>query len=91
MPTGLIDWGDVHIGHPGIDLSICIIFDDASEKEFINSYGGIDDETMKVAIFRALCHSAMCLPYACQQNEPGFKAWTIAVFEREIEKFKQFI
>lgn len=51
IPTGLIDWGDVHIGHPGIDLSAAImIFDDQALDLFFKSYCTKDEELIKVAV-----------------------------------------
>jgi aminoglycoside phosphotransferase (APT) family kinase protein len=89
MPIGLIDWGDTHIGHPGIDLSISMLFTESAYSEFVNAYGGIDSETRKVAIFRALCHSLTCLPYAYEQKNYGFIEWTVSTLEQSIKKFQE--
>jgi aminoglycoside phosphotransferase (APT) family kinase protein len=86
LPIGLIDWGDAHIGQPGIDLSaVILIFNDNALNEFFKIYGMIDHNSMKIAIFRAICHSIICLPYADQQNAAGLKNWSIAALNRAID------
>lgn len=84
-PSGLIDWGDTHIGHPGLDLSVLInSLSDDNVKEFINSYGQIDEEVMAVAVFRAFCHSLSLLPYCYETKNEKLKTWTTATILRAI-------
>ena len=53
--TGIIDWGDVHVGHRAIDLSfIYSYFPTRARQSFFEIYGTIDDETEKLARFRAV-------------------------------------
>ena len=76
LPTGLIDWGDVHIGHPGIDLSGAImIFDKLTLKKFYDCYKNLDDNTIIIASFRALCHSLSGFPYFYQNDTESSKKW----------------
>ncbi len=78
LPTGMIDWGDVHIGHPGIDLSAAImIFDDKTLDHFFKSYGTKDEELMKVTVFRAFCHNLIFLPYTWTNNNIKDRNWCI--------------
>ena len=90
MPAGLIDWGDLHIGHPGIDLSCALmIFSNNAFKVFAAQYGGIDLNTLAIAQFRAFCHAAMALPYTIIMEDPAFKAWTIAALQNVMERIKK--
>jgi aminoglycoside phosphotransferase (APT) family kinase protein len=53
--TGIIDWGDVHVGHRAIDISfIYSYFPTQARQSFFEIYGAIDDETEKLARFRAI-------------------------------------
>lgn len=53
--TGIIDWGDIHIGHRAIDISfIYSYFPKQARDIFFDIYGAIDDETEKLARFRAV-------------------------------------
>lgn len=74
QPAGLIDWGDVHIGHPGIDLAVGImIFDEPTLRVFFDAYGNVDKETENIAIFRAFCHAMALLPYCYEKHEENLK------------------
>ena len=63
-PCGVIDWGDVHLGDPALDLSIAWAFLPPSARDaFRDAYGPIDDDTWLVARFRALFSVIMELVY----------------------------
>lgn len=48
--SGIIDWGDVSIGHPACDLSIAYSFlPPASREGFFEAYGSVDEETKVLA------------------------------------------
>ena len=86
LPVGLIDWGDIHLGHPAVDVSVAImIFTEEALLEFYKIYGDVDKD---VAVFRAMCHSISFLPYAYQQNDYNAKKWAIAAINRSITKYK---
>lgn len=77
LPTGLIDWGDLHIGHPGIDLSVGImIFSKEYQKIFFDSYGSVDCNVLEVAIFRAYYHSILAFAYFAKIKELTSILWT---------------
>jgi aminoglycoside phosphotransferase (APT) family kinase protein len=86
-PTGLIDWGDIHIGHPGIDLAVGMIFSEEAFQVFINAYGA-DDETVNLLLFHAFCHHMSFLPYTCEQNKPQLNKWASMVLTRVINKIR---
>jgi len=53
--SGVIDWGDLHLNSPALDLAIAHTFLPASAHEqFRRAYGLIDEETWRLARFRAL-------------------------------------
>lgn len=48
--SGIIDWGDVNVGHPACDLSVAYSFlPPSSRPAFFETYGAVDDETHVLA------------------------------------------
>lgn len=63
--TGVIDWGDVHRGHPAIDLAAAFcLLPAAGRRKFFNVYGEIDSDTRRLAVMRAIRHTAVLTCYA---------------------------
>lgn len=57
-PSGVIDWGDVHRGHPAVDLAVAWSFlPPAARPAFRKAYGPIDEAAWILARYRAL-HTA---------------------------------
>lgn len=86
LPSGLIDWGDVHIGHPGIDLLSGMIFTKKAFQVFLKIYGHIDEKTYQIMLMNAFCHSMSFLPYAFEENKISSKRWAIMMLQRVIEE-----
>ena len=64
-PTGIIDWGDLHLGRPAVDLALAHAFlPPAAHSDFRRAYGAIDDDAWRLARMRALFHTAAVLVYA---------------------------
>ncbi len=64
-PCGVIDWGDVHVGDPAVDLAIAHSFLPPSAREtFRSAYGPIDDRTWRLAGFRALYQALLLIIYS---------------------------
>ena len=65
MLSGVIDWGDVHVGHPALDLSIAHgLLPPEAHATFRAAYGPIDEATWRLAAFRALQHATVTTTYA---------------------------
>jgi aminoglycoside phosphotransferase (APT) family kinase protein len=63
--TGVIDWGDVHVGDRAVDLAIAYGFlPPAAREVFGRDDGDADEVTWRLARFRALCHAASVVRYA---------------------------
>jgi aminoglycoside phosphotransferase (APT) family kinase protein len=53
--TGVIDWGDVHIGDPALDLSIVYSYVPPEARSlFFAAYGETDDAALRLARFFAI-------------------------------------
>jgi aminoglycoside phosphotransferase (APT) family kinase protein len=63
--SGVIDWGDVHVGHPALDLSIAFGFLPPRAREaFFSAYGGAPDEgVLRHARLHALFYGVTLLLY----------------------------
>jgi aminoglycoside phosphotransferase (APT) family kinase protein len=62
--SGIIDWGDTHIGNAAVDIALIHSFlPQESHNEFRSIYGVIDDTTWNLAKFRALYSSATITVY----------------------------
>ena len=88
-PSGLIDWGDTHIGHPGIDLAVGMIFTEEAFQTFLNAYGDVDNETINLLLFHAFCHHMSFLPYTCEQNRSHLKQWASMALARAIDEIRK--
>jgi len=63
--SGVIDWGDVHVGDPAIDLAIAHSFLPISaHARFKQSYGEISEETWALAKLRAIYVSSYLVLFA---------------------------
>lgn len=71
--SGIIDWGDVHIGHPAVDLSFVYSFlPPTGRSRFYEVYGRVDERTQYLAKFKAVYTTVVLLRYAYDQNDSKF-------------------
>lgn len=69
--TGIIDWGDVHLGDPALDLSLaCSFLPPEAHAAFRAAYGPIDDATWRRARFRAIHYGALLAEYGHATASP---------------------
>lgn len=70
--VGVIDWGDIHLGDPAIDLAIAHSFLPAqAHKSFIKAYGEISDDTWALAKLRAIYSSTLLVLFGYHSNDPN--------------------
>ncbi len=63
--AGVIDWGDVCLADPAVDLAVAFAFlPPAARGEFFAAYGLIAESTASRARFRAVCHTLNVHRYA---------------------------
>lgn len=73
--VGVIDWGDIHLGDPALDLSIAFSFLPPSARNaFRERYGGCDEATWQRARFRALHYGAALTEYGAAIGDGAIKA-----------------
>ena len=62
--TGVIDWGDLHLGDPAVDLTIVFsLIPPQARAPFFAAYGSPGEAALSAARFRAVYHSAMVAHY----------------------------
>ncbi|WP_108668773.1 phosphotransferase [Peribacillus acanthi] len=70
--SGIIDWGDMHIGHPAVDLSIVFAYLPLEGREsFYRIYGELDVESIKLARFKAVYTGVSLLLYGLDIEDPS--------------------
>lgn len=63
-PCGVIDWGDMHLGDPALDLSLAFSFLPAEARAaFRDAYGPVDASTWDRARFRGISYGALLTLY----------------------------
>lgn len=68
---GVIDWGDIHLGDPAIDLAIAHSFlPIQAHKSFIKAYGEISDDTWALAKLRAIYSSTLLVLFGHHSGDP---------------------
>jgi aminoglycoside phosphotransferase (APT) family kinase protein len=68
--TGIIDWGDLHLGDPALDLSIVFTFLPPKARDaFWSTYGQADERGLALARFRAVCGMSWIVHYAAETRE----------------------
>lgn len=68
--SGVIDWGDLHVGNPAADFAlVCSFLPPAGQIIFRQTYGEIDDDTWRLAQFRALHLAALLLGDAVEAGD----------------------
>lgn len=73
-PTGIIDWGDAHVGARGLDLSIAWSFLPPSARStFFDAYGEIDEPTRRLARARAVFSAVMVTWYGARVDDADLK------------------
>jgi aminoglycoside phosphotransferase (APT) family kinase protein len=68
--AGVIDWGDVHLSDPAVDLSVVYTFLPAeAHRTFFETYGRVTDDTLCLARMRAIAYGCNLLAYARDLND----------------------
>jgi aminoglycoside phosphotransferase (APT) family kinase protein len=83
--SAVIDWGDVCVGDPSIDLQLVwCVFPPEGRDRFIDAYGPIDDERLLRARAAALYFCAMLATYAESVGHANLLEESLAGLERTL-------
>jgi aminoglycoside phosphotransferase (APT) family kinase protein len=73
--AGVIDWGDLHLGDPALDLAVAhLVLPPQAHRDFRTAYGAIDEDTWEAARYRALYHAMLELDYGIRADDAGMRA-----------------
>lgn len=68
--AGVIDWGDIHLGDPALDLAAAkLVLPAALHDTFLAEYGPVDAVTWNRATYRAIHHAALELAYGVDRGD----------------------
>lgn len=72
--SGVIDWGDLHCGHPAVDLSVVhMMVPPRDHGIFLDAYGSVDEKTWRFARYRARHHANMVLNYSSSVGDEALQ------------------
>jgi aminoglycoside phosphotransferase (APT) family kinase protein len=72
--AGIIDWGDVHLGDPALDLAIAhLMLPARAHARFRDAYGAVDERTWNAARYRAIYHAILELEYGIRTGDAGMR------------------
>lgn len=85
--SGVIDWGDVHLGHPAMDLSLMVTgFDAEHWPVFQLAYGlPISEEDLRHARLRAAMYGAALLAYGLDRHDEAIAACGRQILDRIVD------
>ena len=65
--AGVIDWGDLHLGHAAVDLMVAhSLLPATAHDAFIDAYGAVDSRMWQIAKYRAVYHSVLVADFGMQ-------------------------
>lgn len=74
-PSGVIDWGDVHLGDPALDIQVAhLVLPASAHAAFRAAYGPVDERTWEAARYRAIYHAILELDYGVRADDVGMRA-----------------
>ncbi len=83
--SGIIDWGDMSIGHPGCDLNIAFSFlPPHARPEFFKEYGEVDEETTRLARMIAVYIPMLVLMQAIDEHDEKIAKEAKATIKRAL-------
>lgn len=84
--SGIIDWGDVHVGDPALDMmAVFSMLPPSAYDEFKHAYGGVDDETWLLAKYRAVYHGALVAHFGMHINDTALRDAGLAGLQLALE------
>jgi aminoglycoside phosphotransferase (APT) family kinase protein len=68
--SGILDWGDVHLGHRAIDLNLIYSFlTPRGREQFLKEYGQVEEIELEYARFKAVYTNVILLLYGYHEKQ----------------------
>lgn len=78
---GLIDWGDVNVGHPAMDLGLAFALPRPAREAFFAAYGPITSEVITLARARAIMSASRVYEWALDIGDTPLAAYALRALE----------
>ena len=83
---GVIDWGDLHLGDPALDLEVVwAVLPPAARPAFFAAYGDVDDATLRRARVVAIYVGLALVAYGAATGRPAVEAEARASLARDAQ------
>jgi len=83
--SGIIDWGDINIGHPACDLNVAYSFlPPDARSDFFKEYGDVDEETKILARLIAIYIPILIMMQAIDYKDEKLVAEAKAIIKRAL-------
>lgn len=76
--TGLIDWGDINVGHPAMDLGLAFALPEVARAAFFAAYGPIPSEVATLSRARAIMSAARVYEWALDIGDTPLAAYALS-------------
>lgn len=83
--SGLIDWGDVNVGHPAMDLGLAFALPLAAREAFFSAYGAVDEVVATLARARAVMSAARVYAWALDIGAEDLRGYARAALGHAVE------
>ncbi len=81
--SGVIDWGDMHLGDPALDLAVAdLILITEHQPAFSAAYGPVDARTRARARYRATYHAALVADYGTAIDDAALQRAGVSALAR---------
>jgi aminoglycoside phosphotransferase (APT) family kinase protein len=76
---GIIDWGDMHLGTPAIDLAVIhTMLPHEAHQSFLQAYGHVAEPIWDAARWRGIYSALLCLEYGIQADAEDMRQCGVA-------------
>lgn len=90
--AGVIDWGDVHIGNPPLDLGIIYSFLPPEGRSiFLEHYGEVDEENVRLARFVGLTIAMILMQYSHSIGDEDLLKESLRAVELVMEEHSGYL
>lgn len=83
--VGVIDWGDVHLGHAPVDLALAFSFPVSTRHAFFSGYGPISQHVEVLARARAIMTAARVYEWALDIGDHALAAYARRALEATLQ------
>ncbi len=85
LVSGIMDWGDMNVGHPACDLNVAYSYlPSQARQRFFDEYGVVDEETKELARLIAVYIPMLIMLQAADEKDARITAAAIETIQRAL-------